>query len=37
MIVAEGDDITMWDRRSRSYNRIPTRKKRLFVFDTPAT
>jgi hypothetical protein len=33
MIVAEGDDITLWDREIEAYNRIPTAKKRLFVVD----
>jgi hypothetical protein len=33
MIVAEGDDITLWDREIEAYNRIPTHKKRLFVVD----
>jgi len=31
MIVAEGDDITLWDREIEAYNRIPTAKKRLVV------
>lgn len=31
MIVAEGDDITMWQQEIRTYNLIPTTKKRLFV------
>jgi uncharacterized protein len=33
MIVAEGDDITLWDREIEAYNKIPTAKKRLFVVD----
>ena len=33
MIVAEGDDITMWDHEIRAFNAIPTSKKRLFVVD----
>ncbi len=33
MIVAEGDDITMWDHEIRAFNSIPTTKKRLFVVD----
>ena len=33
MIVAEGDDITMWDHEIRAFNSIPTSKKRLFVVD----
>jgi pimeloyl-ACP methyl ester carboxylesterase len=31
MIVAEGDDLTLWDLEIESYNRIPTDKKRLVV------
>lgn len=31
MIVAEGDDITLWDLEIETYNRIPTRKKQLVV------
>jgi len=27
MIVAEGDDITLWDREIEAYNKIPTAKK----------
>jgi fermentation-respiration switch protein FrsA (DUF1100 family) len=33
MTVAEKDDITTWDEEIRMYNRIPTTKKRLFVFE----
>jgi uncharacterized protein len=33
MIVAHGDDITMWDHEIRAFNSIPTTKKRLFVVD----
>jgi fermentation-respiration switch protein FrsA (DUF1100 family) len=33
MIVAEGDDITLWEREIAAYNAIPTAKKRLFVVD----
>ena len=33
MIVAHGDDITMWDHEIRAFNAIPTTKKRLFVVD----
>jgi fermentation-respiration switch protein FrsA (DUF1100 family) len=33
MIVAEGDDITMWDHEIRAFNAIPTSKKRLFIVD----
>jgi fermentation-respiration switch protein FrsA (DUF1100 family) len=33
MIVAEGDDITLWDHEIRAFNSIPTSKKRLFVVD----
>jgi hypothetical protein len=33
MIVAEGDDITLWDKEIEAYNGIPTAKKRLFVVD----
>lgn len=31
MIVAEGDDITMWDREIEAFNQISTPRKRLFV------
>jgi cephalosporin-C deacetylase-like acetyl esterase len=31
MIVAEGDDLTLWDLEIGAYNEIPTRKKRLHV------
>lgn len=31
MIVAEGDDITLWDLEIETYNKIPTRKKELVV------
>ena len=31
MIVAEGDDITMWDREIDVFNSISTSKKKLFV------
>lgn len=31
MIVAEGDDITLWDLEIETFNRIPTRKKELVV------
>ena len=33
MIVAEGDDITLWEQEIRAFNAIPTAKKRLFVVD----
>ena len=33
MIVAEGDDITLWDDEIDAFNKIPTAKKRLFVVD----
>jgi fermentation-respiration switch protein FrsA (DUF1100 family) len=33
MIVAEGDDITLWEREIAAYNAIPTARKRLFVVD----
>ena len=33
MIVAEGDDITLWEKEIEAYNKIPTSKKRLFVVD----
>ena len=33
MIVAEGDDITLWEKEVEAFNRIPTTKKRLFVVD----
>jgi fermentation-respiration switch protein FrsA (DUF1100 family) len=33
MIVAEGDDITLWDKEVEAFNKIPTTKKRLFVVD----
>ena len=33
MIVAEGDDITLWEKEIEAFNRIPTAKKRLFVVD----
>ena len=29
VIVAEGDDLTLWDLEIEAYNRIPTAKKRL--------
>jgi alpha-beta hydrolase superfamily lysophospholipase len=31
MIVAEGDDLTLWDLEIESYNRIPTERKKLVV------
>lgn len=31
MIVAEGDDITMWDKEIEAFDMIPTSKKSLFV------
>jgi hypothetical protein len=31
MLVAEGDDLTLWDLEIDAYNRIPTNKKKLFV------
>ena len=31
MIVAEGDDLTLWDLEIDAYTRIPTPKKRLVV------
>jgi cephalosporin-C deacetylase-like acetyl esterase len=31
MIVAEGDDLTLWDLEIEAYNKIPTDKKRLVV------
>lgn len=31
MIVAEGDDLTLWDLEISSYNAIPTAKKKLVV------
>lgn len=31
MIVAEGDDITLWDLEIETFNKIPTRKKELVV------
>lgn len=31
MIVAEGDDLTLWDLEIDTYNAIPTRKKELVV------
>jgi hypothetical protein len=31
MIVAEGDDLTMWEREIPLFNEIATAKKRLFV------
>ena len=31
MIVAEGDDITMWDKEIEAFNLISTTKKSLFV------
>jgi len=33
MIVAEGDDITLWEHEIRAFNAIPTAKKRMFVVD----
>jgi len=33
MIVAQGDDITLWEKEIEAYNKIPTAKKRLFVVD----
>jgi fermentation-respiration switch protein FrsA (DUF1100 family) len=33
MLVAEGDDITLWDKEIEAFNKIPTSKKRLFVVD----
>jgi fermentation-respiration switch protein FrsA (DUF1100 family) len=31
MLVAEGDDITLWDLEIEAYNQIPTAQKKLFV------
>lgn len=31
MIVAEGDDLTMWEREIPAFNEIVTTKKKLFV------
>jgi hypothetical protein len=31
MIVAEGDDLTMWEREIPAWNEIVTSKKKLFV------
>ena len=31
VIVAEKDDLTLWDLEIEAYNRIPTAKKRLVV------
>jgi uncharacterized protein len=31
MLVAQGDDLTLWDLEIESYNRIPTAKKKLVV------
>jgi cephalosporin-C deacetylase-like acetyl esterase len=31
MIVAEGDDLTLWDLEIGAYNALPTAKKRLYV------
>ena len=31
MIVAEGDDLTLWDLEIGAFNQIPTTKKRLEV------
>lgn len=31
VIVAEGDDLTLWDLEIESYNKIPTEKKKLVV------
>jgi fermentation-respiration switch protein FrsA (DUF1100 family) len=31
MIVADGDDITMWDKEIEAFNQIPTTTKKLFV------
>lgn len=31
MLVAEGDDLTLWDLEIDAYNRLPTRTKRLVV------
>ncbi len=33
VIVAENDDITLWDEAMRVYNEIPTAKKQLVVID----
>jgi cephalosporin-C deacetylase-like acetyl esterase len=33
MIVAGGDDITLWEAEIEAFNRVPTAKKRLFVVD----
>ena len=33
MIVAENDDITLWDEAIGAYNAIPTAKKKLVVID----
>lgn len=31
VLVAEGDDLTLWDLEIDAYNRIPTHKKELFI------
>jgi hypothetical protein len=31
VLVAEGDDLTLWDLEIDAYNQIPTNKKKLFV------
>jgi hypothetical protein len=31
MIVAEGDDLTLWDLEIGAFNALPTTKKRLHV------
>ena len=31
MLVAEGDDLTLWDLEIGAYNEIPTAKKKLVV------
>jgi pimeloyl-ACP methyl ester carboxylesterase len=31
VVVAEGDDYTMWEQEIGAYNKIPTDKKRLVV------
>ena len=31
MLVAEGDDLTLWDLEIEAFNEIPTSQKKLFV------
>ncbi|MDP6280112.1 MAG: alpha/beta hydrolase, partial [Nitrospinota bacterium] len=31
VLVAEGDDLTLWDLEIDAYNRIPSAKKKLFI------